>query len=302
MSMDLDKVAERIKDLMDSKGLKQVDIVKAIGISKSSVSKWLNAKACPSGEYLRRLSEVLETSEYWLLNGEYPYSSYADFDDAMDYIDSTEENKRNYYIAGLGLEPGLPYSIRFLREEFETKMFSEYEKIEQQYQPSAEQERQIEEYEEYEEWLEWEERADDFIENKVTLEQIEAYPSLIKFIENFKYVEQSLRLQSEITERTNTNLGKTLFYNQEDHSMHPIITIGAQCSIDLTKRTIKNGKFYLIRRNSFYGVRALFSQSDGGLLLQCKNKEYPDERISKSKIDSLEVLGYVYAWTNMDPW
>ena len=299
MSMDLDKVAERTKDLMDSKGLKQVDIVKTIGISKSSVSKWLNAKACPSGEYLRRLSEVLETSEYWLLNGEYPYSSYADIDDAMDYIDSIEENKRNYYIAELGLEPGLPYSIRFLREEFETKMFSEYEKIEQQYQPFAEQIRQIEEYEE---WLEWEERADDFIENKLVLEHIDAYPNLIRFIEGFTYVEQSLRWQSEIAERTNTNLGKTLFYNQEDHSMEPIITIGAQCSIDLTKRTIKNGKFYLIRRDSFYGVRALFSQSDGGLLLQCKNKEYPDEKISKSKIDSLDVLGYVYTWTNMDPW
>ncbi|MFC6205739.1 XRE family transcriptional regulator [Psychrobacter urativorans] len=299
MSMDLDRVAERIKDLMDSKGLKQVDVVKAIGISKSSVSKWLNAKACPSGEYLRRLSEILETSEYWLLNGEYPYSSYANIDDAMDYMNAYEESMRNHYITELGLDPSLPYSIRFLKEEFENKIFSEHEEFEKRYEPSAEQEREIEEYEE---WLEWEERADDFIENKLILKQIETYPTLIKFIENFKHVEQSLRSQSEIAERTNSNLSKTLFYNQEDHSMHPIITIGAQCSVDLTKRTIKNGKFYLIKSNNFYGVRALFSQSDGGLLLQCKNKEYPDEKISKSKIDSLEVLGYVYAWTNMDPW
>jgi len=297
--MDLDRVAERIKDLMDSKGLKQVDVVKAIGISKSSVSKWLNAKACPSGEYLRRLSEILETSEYWLLNGEYPYSSYANIDDAMDYMNAYEESMRNHYITELGLDPSLPYSIRFLKEEFENKIFSEHEEFEKRYEPSAEQEREIEEYEE---WLEWEERADDFIENKLILKQIETYPTLIKFIENFKHAEQSLRSQSEIAERTNSNLSKTLFYNQEDHSMHPIITIGAQCSVDLTKRTIKNGKFYLIKSNNFYGVRALFSQSDGGLLLQCKNKEYPDEKISKSKIDSLEVLGYVYAWTNMDPW
>ena len=299
MSMDLDKVAERIKDLMDSKGLKQVDIVKAIGISKSSVSKWLNAKACPSGEYLRRLSEVLETSEYWILNGEHTYSSYADIDDAMDYMNAYEESMRDHYITELGLEPRLPYSIRFLKEEFENKIFSEHEEFEKRHQPSAEQERQIEEYEE---WLEWEERADDFIENRSTLEQIKKYPNLSVFIENFKHVEQPLRSQSEIAERTNSNLSKTLFYNQEDHSMQPIITIGAQCSVDLTKRTIKNGKFYLIRTDSFYGVRALFSQSDGGLLLQCKNKEYPDEKISKSKTDSLEVLGYVYAWTNMDPW
>lgn len=299
MSMDLDKVAERIKDLMDSKNLKQVDVVKAIGISKSSVSKWLNAKACPSGEYLRRLSEVLETSEYWILNGEYPYSSYADIDDAMDYMNAYEESMRDHYITELGLDPSLPYSIRFLKEGFENKFFSKYEEFEKQYEPSAEQKRQIEKYED---WLEWEERADDLIENKLTLKQIEEYPNLSMFIENFKYAEESLRSQSEITRRTNANLDRTLFYIQEDHSMEPIITISAQCSIDLTKRTIKNGKFYLIRRGSFYGIRALFSQSDGSLLLQCKNTDYPDEKISRAKIDSLEVLGYVYAWSNINPW
>ena len=299
VSEDLKQMANRIKKCMEEKGLKQVDIVKTTGVSKGSISKWLAGKAKPSGEYLLRLSQVLGESEYWLLNGEYPYSSYADIDDAMDYMNAYEESRRDHYITELGLDPSLPYSIRFLKEEFENKVFSEHEEFEKRYELSAEQEREIEEYEER---LEWEERADDFIENKLILKQIETYPTLIKFIENFKHVEQSLRSQSEIAERTNSNLSKTLFYNQEDHSMHPIITIGAQCSVDLTKRTIKNGKFYLIRTDSFYGVRALFSQSDGGLLLQCKNKEYPDEKISKSKTDSLEVLGYVYAWTNMDPW
>lgn len=299
MSSNLGQIANRIKESMKEKGLKQVDIVKTTGVSKGSVSKWLAGKAKPSGEYLLRLSQVLGESEYWLLNGEYPYSSYADIDDAMDSINAYEEGRRDYYITELGLDPDLPYSIRFLQEEFENKICNEYEELEKQFEPSAEQIRQIEEYEEY---IEWEERADDFIENKLALEHIDAYPTLIRFIEGFTYAEQSLRLQSEIAERTNTNLGKTLFYNQEDHSMEPIITIGAQCSVDLTKRTIKNGKFYLIRTDSFYGVRALFSQSDGGLLLQCKNKEYPDEKISKSKTDNLEVLGYVYAWTNMDPW
>ena len=299
VSEDLKQMANRIKKCMEEKGLKQVDIVKTTGVSKGSISKWLAGKAKPSGEYLLRLSQVLGESEYWLLNGEYPYSSYADIDDAMDYMNAYEESRRDHYITELGLDPSLPYSIRFLKEEFENKVFSEHEEFEKRYELSAEQEREIEEYEER---LEWEERADDFIENKLILKQIETYPTLIKFIENFKHVEQSLRSQSEIAERTNSNLSKTLFYNQEDHSMHPIITIGAQCSVDLTKRTIKNGKFYLIRTDSFYGVRALFNQSDGGLLLQCKNKEYPDEKISKSKTDSLEVLGYVYAWTNMDPW
>ena len=190
MSEDLKQMANRIKECMKAKRLKQVDIVKTTGVSKGSISKWLAGKAKPSGEYLLRLSQVLGESEYWLLNCEYPYSSYEDIDDAMDYMNAYEESMRDHYITELGLDPSLPYSIRFLKEEFENKIFSEHEEFEKRHQPSAEQERQIEEYEE---WLEWEERADDFIENKLILKQIETYPTLIKFIENFKHVEQPLR-------------------------------------------------------------------------------------------------------------
>ena len=122
MSEDLKQMANRIKECMKAKGLKQVDIVKTTGVSKGSISKWLAGKAKPSGEYLLRLSQVLGESEYWLLNGEYPYSSYEDIDDAMDYMNAYEESMRDHYITELGLEPRLPYSIRFLKEEFENKI------------------------------------------------------------------------------------------------------------------------------------------------------------------------------------
>lgn len=300
MSEYLKEVAARIKKCMDDKGLRQVDIVKTTGVSKSSVSKWLRGKACPSGEYLLRLSQVLDEPEYWILNGEYPYTSYADIDDAMDYLNTAEENNRQVYIKKLGLDPSLPYSIRYLRDEFENHMHCEYE---QQFELSAEQEKQVEEYkkygaEEYERWFESHITIDDMYENRDTLQEIDEFFDLT----NFKYSNKSLRSPSEIAERSKAQLEKTLYYNQEDISMEPIIMRGSQCSVDLSKRTIRDGNTYLIRRYNFSGIRTLFSQSDGSLLLQSKNTDYPNEVVSKEEIDSLVIIGYVYAWTNFVPW
>lgn len=299
LSEELKQMAERIKECMREKKLKQVDIVKTTGVSKGSVSKWLAGKAKPSGESLLRLSEVLGESEYWLLNGEYPYSSYEDIDDSMAYFESIEENKRDFYIKELGLDPNLPYSMRFLQNEFEDKMFSEHAEYEHQFELTTEQEKQLKEY--YE-WLDSENTIEDVLENKYAIEKLEEYSTWIDFEENYKYEEKLLRSQSEIANRANAILDKTLFYCQEDRSMEPVITISAQCSVDLTKRTIRNGKFYLIKRANFHGIRALFVQSDGCLLLKCKNKEYPDEKILRSELSSLTILGYVYAWTNINPW
>ncbi|MCD1278287.1 helix-turn-helix domain-containing protein [Psychrobacter sp. CCUG 69069] len=301
MSEYLKEVAARIKRCMNDKGLRQVDIVKTTGVSKSSVSKWLGGRACPSGEYLLRLSQVLDKPEYWILNGEYPYSSYADIDDAMDYLNSVEEDNRQIYIKKLGLDPKLPYSIRYLRDEFEDRMYCEHE---HQFELSAEQEKQIEAYEEekYERWFESNITVDNMLENRDTLKEIEKLFNSTNFISNFQYSNKSLRSPSEIAERSKTQLDKTLYYSQEDISMEPVIMRGAQCSVDLSKRTIRDGKIYLIRRYDFYGMRTLFSQSDGSLLLQSKNINYPNEVVSKNEVDSLVIIGYVYAWANFDPW
>lgn len=292
---DLKNIAKRIKELMEKKGLKQVDIVKAIGISKGSVSKWLSGKAKPSGEYLLRLSEVLKTTEYWILNGKHPPTSYREIDDGMFYSEYYEESQRDYYIAELGFDPSIPYSISFLRDEFEKKIFSRFAEYDQ---ATPEQE---ENFKEHYLWLESERLTENSFENMFVLGWLEEYTTKADLEENFIYDDRALRSQSEIALRANANLCKTLFYNQEDHSMEPIITIGAQCAVDLTHRIIKNGKFYLVKRAKFHGIRALFIQSDGSLVLKCNNKEYPDEKIFKSELSSLSILGYVYSWTNISP-
>lgn len=289
---------------MKEKGLKQVDIVKTTGVSKGSVSKWLSGKAKPSGESLLRLSQVLDTSEYWLLHGEYPYTTYSDIDDAMDAINSMEENQRAHYIKELGLDPKLPYSIRFLKQQYEQlesdlvdELEATYSKSLEQLEPSDEQIAELDD-----DWDNWEQKDEDYLENRTILDRIKSHSTLDSFIDSYQYSDELAQPQSQVASRAHVSLEKTLFYRQTDRSMEPIITDGAQCSVDLARRQINNGQLYLILRHDFIGIRTLFIQFDGSLLLKPKNSNYPDESIPKSEVNSLQVIGHVYAWTNINPW
>ncbi|WP_156819085.1 XRE family transcriptional regulator [Psychrobacter lutiphocae] len=304
MSNDLKQIANRIRQCMKEEGLKQVDIVKTTGVSKGSVSKWLSGKAKPSGESLLRLSQVLDTSEYWLLHGEDPYTGYSNIDDAQDYFNALDENNRDLYIKELGLDPKLPYSIRFLKQQYEQLDSDRLDEIEAAYTKSLEQlepsDEQIAELEDRD-W-DWELESEDDFKNKEILDRIKNHSTVDDFIDNYQYSDELAQPQSQVARRAHARLEKTLFYRQTDRSMEPIITIGAQCSIDLTRRQINNGQLYLILRHDFLGIRTLFIQSDGSLLLKPKNSDYPDESISKSEVNSLQVIGHVYAWTNINPW
>lgn len=304
LSNDLKQIANRIRQCMKEKGLKQVDIVKTTGVSKGSVSKWLSGKAKPSGESLLRLSQVLDTSEYWLLHGEYPYTTYSDIDDAMDAINSMEENQRAHYIKELGLDPKLPYSIRFLKQQYEQlesdlvdELEATYSKSLEQLEPSDEQIAELDD-----DWDNWEQKDEDYLENRTILDRIKSHSTLDSFIDSYQYSDELAQPQSQVASRAHVSLEKTLFYRQTDRSMEPIITDGAQCSVDLARRQINNGQLYLILRHDFIGIRTLFIQFDGSLLLKPKNSNYPDESIPKSEVNSLQVIGHVYAWTNINPW
>lgn len=49
-----------LKELLDSKGIKQKWLANKIGVSEVTVSNWCSAKSTPKKEHLRKLSEVLE--------------------------------------------------------------------------------------------------------------------------------------------------------------------------------------------------------------------------------------------------
>lgn len=63
------QIYERIRCRMAALNIKSVDIVAATGVSKGTVSNWINGGTDPNGENLVRLAACLRTTEKWLQTG-----------------------------------------------------------------------------------------------------------------------------------------------------------------------------------------------------------------------------------------
>lgn len=64
------QIYERLANRMKQLGLKQVDVVKATGLNKSSVSLILKGDRKPVGDTLVKLSKALNTTPEWIQTGE----------------------------------------------------------------------------------------------------------------------------------------------------------------------------------------------------------------------------------------
>lgn len=60
-------VAQRIKDLMKSEKLTQMQLAHALEVGQSSISDWLNAKSEPSVENLWKLADFFDVSVDYLI-------------------------------------------------------------------------------------------------------------------------------------------------------------------------------------------------------------------------------------------
>lgn len=58
--------AKRIKQLIKDKNLKPADIVNALGVSKETVSKWVQDSATPNAQNLVELAKLLGVTERWI--------------------------------------------------------------------------------------------------------------------------------------------------------------------------------------------------------------------------------------------
>ncbi len=61
-------IAQRIKDLMKSEKLTQMQLARALGVGQSSVSDWINAKSEPSIENLWKLADFFDVSVDYLID------------------------------------------------------------------------------------------------------------------------------------------------------------------------------------------------------------------------------------------
>lgn len=63
MEINRRATGERLKRLLQERGMKAVDLQRLLGLENHQpVYKWLNGKSLPSLEHLCRIAEILETS------------------------------------------------------------------------------------------------------------------------------------------------------------------------------------------------------------------------------------------------
>lgn len=61
--------AKRIKQLIQDKKLKQMDLVNALGVSTKTVTQWLQGSSIPTAQNLIELAKLLGVSERWVFEG-----------------------------------------------------------------------------------------------------------------------------------------------------------------------------------------------------------------------------------------
>lgn len=278
--------AERISELMAAQRLRQVDISKAIGASRSTVSKWLAGTNTPAGDYLRMLARLLKTSPDWIINGDnmQPPSVY-DIDDAADYALHKTEGFRDVFIDELNLDSRDAYDIEHLEDMFIDKQHDEMNDVlsaldDLMYHPP--------------------EREP--FKNK-TFFRAMVYSTIdIKSNEIIRKTKHFANIDHSIAQLADANPKGTIAIYSEDPAMTDKISIGAQCLIDVSKRDIKDGKTYLVKHGLLMMIRKLYRGHDGGVRMRAANNDYDDIIITRAGMTDFVVVGWLYSYMNIEKW
>lgn len=65
-------ISERIKEALDLRGMKQIDLVEKTGIGKSSISTYLSGEYEPKQRNIYKIAKALDVSEPWLMGFDVP--------------------------------------------------------------------------------------------------------------------------------------------------------------------------------------------------------------------------------------
>jgi phage repressor protein C with HTH and peptisase S24 domain len=83
------------------------------------------------------------------------------------------------------------------------------------------------------------------------------------------------------------------------NSMDPILCHDDVVGVDISKKSIVDGKVYAIRDGDLLRVKILVNRPDGGIIIKSYNKEdYPDEILTKDeRQDRITVIGRIW-WSS----
>lgn len=65
-------IAERLREAMNIRGKKQIDLVRETGINRSAISRYLSGEYEPKNKPVYELAKALDVSDQWLLGYDAP--------------------------------------------------------------------------------------------------------------------------------------------------------------------------------------------------------------------------------------
>lgn len=72
MSKPIQNVSQRLKELMESTGDKQIDMARKTGISKGTLTKYVNGKMGMKQSRIEKIAEIYGVDPVWLLGFDVP--------------------------------------------------------------------------------------------------------------------------------------------------------------------------------------------------------------------------------------
>ena len=117
-----------------------------------------------------------------------------------------------------------------------------------------------------------------------------------------EYTNKKIRMQKKSARKAGASMTQSFSYINDGDSMAERISDGARCTADASKQEIKDGKIYCFRHGVMRRTKYLYMRPDGGLLIRSHNPAYLDEIIAPEDINDIEILGWVWEWSNMERW
>ena len=103
-------IANRIKEAMTIRGMKQVDLAYLTGIGKSSISTYLSGEYEPKQRNIYKIAKALDVSEAWLMGEDVPMERF-DYSELLSSIAEENKSGRTAAVEDLRRTYGTEHSI-----------------------------------------------------------------------------------------------------------------------------------------------------------------------------------------------
>lgn len=78
MDKPVASISQRIREALNTTGMKQADLVRATGLDRGAISSYLSGKYEPKQKAIYKMAQALDVSEAWLLGYDVPKYRTAD--------------------------------------------------------------------------------------------------------------------------------------------------------------------------------------------------------------------------------